>query len=77
MTDPIPDGWRSALAAVLAHPEARRLGGWLRAEEEAGKILYPPRGARLRALELTPLDAVRGGNSRPGPVPRAGTGAWS
>jgi uracil-DNA glycosylase len=35
------------------------LGGWLTAEEAAGKVVYPPRGTRLAALALTPLDAVR------------------
>ncbi len=59
MTDTVPDSWRSALDPALAAPEARRLGGWLRAEEEAGKAIYPPRGQRLRALELTPLDQVK------------------
>ena len=28
-------------------------------EERAGKPVYPPRGGRLAALELTPLDAVK------------------
>lgn len=37
----------------------RMLGGWLKAEEAAGKTIYPPRGSRLAALELTPLDDVR------------------
>lgn len=55
----IPESWRPALAPVLATAEARRLGGWLCAEEEAGRTIYPPRGCRLRALELTPLDAVK------------------
>lgn len=55
----LPDSWKPALAPVLASAEARRLGGWLRAEEEAGKQVFPPRGSRLRALELTPLDQVR------------------
>jgi uracil-DNA glycosylase len=55
----LPPSWRPALEPVLATPEARRLGGWLRAEEDAGKQIYPPRGQRLRALELTPLDAVK------------------
>jgi uracil-DNA glycosylase len=55
----LPESWRPALEPVLATPEARRLGGWLRAEEAAGKRIYPPRGMRLRALELTPLDQVR------------------
>lgn len=55
----IPESWREALAPALATPEARKLGGWLRAEEQAGKAIYPPRGQRLRALELTPLDSVK------------------
>lgn len=55
----IPQSWRAALEPVLATPEARRLGGWLRAEEEAGKQVFPPRGCRLRALELTALEAVK------------------
>ena len=55
----IPEGWRAVLEPVLVAPEARRLGGWLHAEEEAGRTVYPPRGQRLRALELTPLDAVK------------------
>lgn len=57
--DAIPESWRPALETALASPEARRLGGWLRAEEDAGKTIYPPRGSRLRAFELTPLDAVK------------------
>ncbi len=55
----IPESWKSALAPVLDTPEARKLGGWLRAEEDAGKVVYPPRGQRLNALALTPLDAVK------------------
>ncbi|WP_095012295.1 uracil-DNA glycosylase [Tsuneonella mangrovi] len=58
-SEEIPDSWQAALEPVLATPEARRLGGWLRAEEAAGKAIYPPRGSRLRALELTPLDKVK------------------
>jgi uracil-DNA glycosylase len=59
MSESIPESWRPALEPVLAAPESRRLGGWLRREEEAGKTIYPPRGQRLRALELTPLDTVK------------------
>jgi uracil-DNA glycosylase len=55
----LPESWRAVLAPALATPEARRLGGFLRAEEAAGKRVFPPRGSRLAALELTPLDAVR------------------
>ncbi|HTN13499.1 MAG TPA: uracil-DNA glycosylase [Sphingomonadaceae bacterium] len=55
----LPSSWQPELLSVLQTPEARRLGGWLKAEEAAGKQVYPPRGARLRALELTPLDQVK------------------
>ena len=58
-SDTIPESWREVLEPVLATPETRRLGGWLRAEEANGKQIYPPRGQRLRALELTPLDQVK------------------
>ncbi len=59
MSETVPESWRPVLEPVLATPESRRLGGWLRREEEGGKTIYPPRGQRLRALELTPLDAVK------------------
>ena len=42
--------------------DARRCSGSAgscAAEEAAGKAIYPPREQRLRALELTPLDAVK------------------
>ncbi|MBO9725926.1 MAG: uracil-DNA glycosylase [Novosphingobium sp.] len=55
----VPPSWQPALGAVLDSPQLRQLGGWLKAEEAAGKRIYPPRGSRLRALELTPLDSVR------------------
>ena len=32
-SEAIPESWRPALEPVLARPEARRLGGWLSAEE--------------------------------------------
>lgn len=56
---PIPESWRAALGSALASREARRLGGFLRSEEQSGKRIYPPQGSRLRALELTPLDRVK------------------
>ncbi len=59
MPEDLPESWRAVLDPVLATPAARRLGGFLQAEEAAGKAVYPPRGCRLRALELTPLDAVK------------------
>lgn len=59
MKDTVPESWRTALGAALETREARRLGGFLRSQEEAGRRIYPPRGSRLRALELTPLDGTR------------------
>jgi uracil-DNA glycosylase len=59
MSESIPESWRAVLEPALATPEARKLGGWLKAEEAAGKQVYPPRGTRLAALALTPLEAVR------------------
>lgn len=55
----IPDSWRAALAPAFATAEARRLDAWLAAEEADGRSIYPPREARMRAFELTPLDAVK------------------
>lgn len=55
----VPESWAAALGLALSTPAARHLGGWLHAQEAAGKVIYPPRGTRLRALELTPLDQVR------------------
>ncbi len=57
--DAVPESWRSVLDPVLASPGSRQLGGFLKAEEAAGKAIYPPRGTRLAALELTPLDTVK------------------
>jgi len=55
----VPDSWREALAPALQTQGARRLGGFLQAEEAGGKTVFPPRGQRLAALELTPLDTVK------------------
>lgn len=55
----LPESWRPVLEPVLATRPLRALGGFLKAEEAAGKAIYPPRGKRLAAFELTPLDEVR------------------
>ena len=59
MPDTVPPSWKPVLEPVLRTAEARELGGFLVAEESAGKAIYPPRGCRLKALELTPLDVVK------------------
>lgn len=55
----LPESWRSSLAPVLQSPPLRALGAFLQGEERSGKVIYPPRGQRLAALEMTPLDQVR------------------
>ena len=59
MREAVPESWREVLAPVLAAPAAGRLDGFIAGEEAAGKTVHPPRGQRLAALELTPLDAVK------------------
>lgn len=55
----LPASWRPVLEPMLKTAPLRRLGGFLRAEEAAGKRIFPPAGQRLTALALTPLDEVR------------------
>jgi len=59
MNDTVPPAWRAILDPVLQARDARHLGGWLQQQEQAGKVIYPPRGQRLRALELTAPGDVR------------------
>ena len=56
---PLPESWRAALEPLLATPKLRALGGFLSAEEAAGKTIYPPRKFRFAALDHTPLDTVK------------------
>jgi uracil-DNA glycosylase len=55
----LPPTWATALKDVLSSPPLQMLDAFLQAEEAAGKVIYPPRDARLRALQLTPLDQVK------------------
>lgn len=60
MTDPRMDAsWLEPLRTALDTPEMTALRDDLRAEEAAGKHVFPPREDRFRALELTPLSDVR------------------
>ena len=58
-SEAVPATWRAVLAPVLASASAQALTRFLHAEEAAGKAIYPPRAARLAALEQTPLDQVK------------------
>lgn len=59
MQDGVPPSWQQVLDPALRSESARKLGGWLRREEDNGKQIYPPRGQRLAALDLTPLEDVK------------------
>jgi len=59
MVDEFPSSWRASVEQALAAPAWSALSAWLDAEESAGKLIYPPRCSRFKALELTPLDAVK------------------
>ena len=81
MAEMVPDRWKPVLDPVLATAEARKLGGWLRAQEDAGKTIYPPRGCRLQHVRVgaAPLPpAAHEAGHVPGPSgvgsrqPRAG-----
>lgn len=54
-----PESWRGALEPVLNSAEIRHLQDWLRGQEQSGVIIHPPRGDRLRAFALTPLEEVK------------------
>lgn len=51
--------WRAALQPEFDAPYRRDLDAFLAGEAAAGVAVYPPAADRFRALELTPLDAVR------------------
>jgi uracil-DNA glycosylase len=59
MEDQVPESWRAVLAPVLQGGDAKLLTQWIEQQEDAGTTVYPPRGQRLRALELTPLEGVK------------------
>lgn len=54
---PVAADWRPTVEAFFASPAGRALGEFMQARLAAGAMVFPPRP--LRALELTPLSAVR------------------
>ena len=54
-----PDrGWKDHLAEEFRQPYMHGLAEFLAAEEQAGKVLFPPRHLCFNALNSTPLDKV-------------------
>lgn len=57
LLDRAPASWRALIDRWRASPEGQRLLGFIGQRQAAGATIYP--AAVLRALELTPLPAVR------------------
>lgn len=53
------ESWKSRLAPVFATPQMQGLREFLRAEQAAGKTIYPPSKQIFAALDNTPFDAVK------------------
>lgn len=55
----LEESWRLVLAEQFAQPYMQELSAFLRAEQAAGKRVYPAGGLIFNALNLTPLSRVR------------------
>ncbi|OYY79628.1 MAG: uracil-DNA glycosylase [Sphingomonas sp. 28-62-20] len=55
----LAESWRAPLATEFEQPYMTVLRAYLVAEKAAGKRIYPAGSQWFRALDLTPLDAVR------------------
>lgn len=53
------ESWKQPLADTFAMPFMQTLRAFLVAEKAAGKVIFPKGSQYFRALDLTPLDAVR------------------
>jgi uracil-DNA glycosylase len=54
---PVAQGWQPLVAQFFKDPEGQSLLAYLRQRLDAGAVVFPPQP--LRALEITPPDAVR------------------
>lgn len=55
----LEESWKQALSAEFDSPYMQKLKGFLLAEKEAGKQIFPKGPEYFRALDLTPLDEVK------------------
>lgn len=51
--------WKERIGGYLERPEMQALSQFLRAEKQAGKVIYPPGPEIFAAFDHTPFDAVR------------------
>lgn len=55
----LEESWKRALAPEFGSPYMGELRRFLTGEKEAGKRIFPRGGEYFRALDLTPIDAVK------------------
>lgn len=55
----LEDSWKAVLGSEFAQPYMRDLKDFLQREKADGKQIFPKGAEYFRALDLTPLDAVR------------------
>lgn len=55
----LEQSWKDRIGEYLARPDMRALSDFLRAEKQAGKVIYPPGPEIFAAFDHTPFDAVR------------------
>ncbi len=55
----LESSWKARVGAELARPQMQALSDFLRAEKEAGKVIYPPGAKIFAALDTTPFTAVK------------------
>lgn len=55
----LDESWKQALSAEFASPYMQKLKDFLLAEKNAGKQIFPKGAEYFRALDLTPLPAVK------------------
>jgi uracil-DNA glycosylase len=51
--------WKARIGEYLARPDMQALADFLRAEKQAGKVIYPPGPEIFAAFDHTPFEAVR------------------
>lgn len=55
----IEESWKQALAAEFEQPYFEGLISFVKAEKQAGKIIYPPGSLIFNAFDTTPFDQVK------------------
>jgi uracil-DNA glycosylase len=51
--------WKERIGDYLGRPDMQALASFIRAEKQAGKVVYPPGPEIFAAFDHTPFDAVR------------------